>query len=55
MTGEDLFREIGKIDNKFIQEADNCYAKHDFKRYAAIAACIIIATVTALNSSSVPS
>lgn len=53
MTGEDLFREIGKIDNKFIQEADNRYAKHDFKRYAAIAACIIIAAATALNSSSV--
>lgn len=53
MTGEDLFREIGRIDSKYIQEADRPYAKHDFKRYAAIAACVIIAAATALNSSSV--
>jgi len=52
MNKEDLFREIGNINNKYIEEADK-YTKFKntkWRRFSAIAAVLFLAVIIANNS-----
>lgn len=53
MNKEDLYKEIGNIDQKYIEEADIDYKsskQYKWKRFTAIAAVLIVAVAVANNS-----